>query len=204
MVKPRRDADTARKGNKVFYGWWIVAGGGAVQSYTSAFFWRGFTVFFEALVGAFGWSRGATAAAVSIQRLEGGMISPFVGTLIDKFGPRKVMMFGVIVTGSSFMLLSQVQNLWQFYLAIVMMTIGMSFGTFIVLVVTVGNWFIRRRALALGILMSTSGFGGLTLPLLSYGRSSTVVTLAALGLLFRIHHELVGAEKRRAGKGGSA
>jgi len=45
---------------------------------------------------------------------------------------------------------------------------------------------------------------GLTLPLLSYGRSSTVVTLAALGLLFRIHHELVGAEKRRAGKGEAA
>jgi len=45
---------------------------------------------------------------------------------------------------------------------------------------------------------------GLTLPLLSYGRSSTVVTLAALGLLFRIHHELVGAEKRRAGKGSTA
>lgn len=44
---------------------------------------------------------------------------------------------------------------------------------------------------------------GLTLPLLSYGRSSTVVTLAALGLLFRIHHELVGAEKRRAGKAGA-
>jgi cell division protein FtsW len=44
---------------------------------------------------------------------------------------------------------------------------------------------------------------GLTLPLLSYGRSSTVVTLAALGLLFRIHHELIGAEKRRAGKAGA-
>ena len=42
---------------------------------------------------------------------------------------------------------------------------------------------------------------GLTLPLVSYGRSSTVVTLAALGLLFRIHHELNGAEQRRAGKG---
>lgn len=41
---------------------------------------------------------------------------------------------------------------------------------------------------------------GLTLPLLSYGRSSTIVTLAALGLLFRIHHELAAAEKRRAGK----
>jgi len=41
---------------------------------------------------------------------------------------------------------------------------------------------------------------GLTLPLLSYGRSSTIVTLASLGLLFRVHHELAAAEKRRAGK----
>jgi MFS family permease len=60
-----------------------------------------------------------------------------------------------------------VQNLWQFYLVIVLMTIGMSFGTFIVLVVTVGNWFVRRRARALGILMSTSAIGGFTIPLLN-------------------------------------
>jgi len=41
---------------------------------------------------------------------------------------------------------------------------------------------------------------GLTLPLLSYGRSSTITTLVALGLLFRVHHELAPAEMRRAGK----
>jgi cell division protein FtsW (lipid II flippase) len=44
----------------------------------------------------------------------------------------------------------------------------------------------------------------LTLPLMSYGRSSTVVTLAALGLLLRIYHELSdGAEMRRAVRGAS-
>ena len=37
---------------------------------------------------------------------------------------------------------------------------------------------------------------GLTLPLVSYGRASTVVTMAALGLLLRIHHEMYGAKKR--------
>jgi cell division protein FtsW len=42
---------------------------------------------------------------------------------------------------------------------------------------------------------------GLTLPLLSYGRSSTIVTLAALGLLLRVYHELVPAERRRAAAG---
>jgi cell division protein FtsW len=43
---------------------------------------------------------------------------------------------------------------------------------------------------------------GLTLPLLSYGRSSTVVTLIALGLVFRVYHELREAEKRRAAEEG--
>ena len=50
---------------------------------------------------------------------------------------------------------------------IILLTVGMSFGTFIVLVVTVTNWFVRRRARALGILMAASGLGGLTVPLLS-------------------------------------
>jgi sugar phosphate permease len=130
-------------------------------------FWRGFGAFFVAIIDAFGWSRGATAAAVSIQRLEGGMISPFVGTLIDRFGPRRVLAFGIIVTGLAFVLMSQMQTLWQFYLTVVLLTVGMSFGTFIVFVVTVGNWFRRGRARALAVLMSASAVGGLTLPVLT-------------------------------------
>jgi cell division protein FtsW len=42
---------------------------------------------------------------------------------------------------------------------------------------------------------------GLTLPLISYGRSSTIVTLVALGLLMRIHHELNGSQKRLLQRG---
>ncbi len=124
-------------------------------------------MFFDVIVDTFGWSRGAVGAAVSIQRLEGGMISPFIGTVINRYGTRKVMSFGVAVTGLSFILMSQVQTLWHFYLVIVLLTIGMSFGTFIVLVVTVSNWFSRNRARALGILMAASGVGGLFVPLLS-------------------------------------
>ena len=151
---------------KPFYGWWIVGAGGIVQLYTSAVFWRGFQAFVPPILGTFGWSHGATAAAVSLQRSESGMISPFVGVLLDKYGPRRVMAFGVLVTGSGFIFMSQMQSLWHFYLAISLLTIGMSFGTFIVFVVTVANWFVRKRARALGILMSFSAIAGLTLPLL--------------------------------------
>ena len=149
-----------------FYGWWIVGAGGIVQWYTSAVFWRGFQAFVPQILATFGWSHGATAAAISLQRSESGMISPFVGALLDKYGPRKAMAFGVFVTGAGFIFMSQMQTLWHFYLAIALLTLGMSFGTFIVFVVTVATWFVRKRARALAVLMSFPALGGLTLPLL--------------------------------------
>ena len=150
----------------MFYGWWLLGSGFWVQWYTSAVFWRGFQAFFLPIVGTFGWSQAATAGAVSLQRVEGGMFSPFVGTILDRYGPRWSLLFGTVVTGASFILMSQVNTLWQFYLAVALMTLGMSFGTFIVFVTMVSNWFVRNRARALGILMLSSAVAGFTLPLL--------------------------------------
>lgn len=179
-------AVTKSRPRRIFYGWWVVAAGGTVQGYTSAVFFRGFQAFFDPIVETFGWSRGATAAALSLQRTEGGLISPFVGTLLDRFGPRRVMAFGVTITGASFVLMSQVTSLWQFYLAMALLTLGLSFGTFIVLVTTVGNWFIRYRARALAILMSASAAGGFTLPILvgAIGRFGWEDVLFAVGVGF--------------------
>ncbi len=137
-----------------------------VQWYTSAIFWRGFQAFVPPILETFGWSRGVTGAAISLQRGESGMISPFVGALLDRYGPRKAMAFGVLLTGAGFIFMSQMQSLWQFYVAIGLLTLGMSFGTFIVFVVTVANWFVRKRARALATLMSFSAVGGITLPIL--------------------------------------
>ena len=150
----------------VYYGWWLVSSGFAVQWYTSAVFWRGFQAFFLPIVGTFGWSQAATAGAVSLQRVESGMFSPFVGTILDRYGPRWALLFGTVATGASFILMSRVNTLWQFYLAVALMTLGMSFGTFIVFVTMVSNWFVRNRARALGILMLSSALAGFTLPLL--------------------------------------
>jgi len=150
----------------VFYGWWIVAAGGVVQGYASATFWRGFAAFFGPIVDTFGWSAGATAGAMSLQRTEGGMISPFVGMIINRFGPRRVMAVGIAITGTAFILMSQVQSLWQFYATMALLTVGMSFGTFIVLVSTVSNWFVKKRSKALAILMACTGVGGFLVPVL--------------------------------------
>ena len=166
-LHPLKTYSRARAGphKKVFYGWWIVAAGSVNQAYTSGAFWQGFGAFFDPIVAEFGWSRAVTAGAVSLQRTESGMISPFVGFFIDKFGPRKVMLAGIFATGLGFILLGRINSIWQFYAAFALITVGLSFGTFLVVTTTVANWFVAQRGRALAMMSAGSGLGGVLVPL---------------------------------------
>ena len=61
------------------------------------------------------------------------------------------------------------QSLWEFYCAITILTLGMSFGTFIIFLAVVGNWFQKNRGKAISVLMSGAGLGGITIPLIVLG-----------------------------------
>lgn len=141
-----------------------MAAGSVSQAYTSGTFWQGFGAFFDPIVEQFGWSRATTSLAISLQRTESGMISPFVGYFIDKFGPKIVMIFGIILTGLGFILLSRINSLWQFYAAFLLITLGLSFGTFLVITTAVANWFEKKRSRAMSITMAGSGLGGVLVP----------------------------------------
>ena len=156
----------AKREQKIFYGWWIVAAAAVSQAYTSGAFWQGFGAFFDPIVKEFRWSHATTSAAVSLQRTETGVISPFVGLFIEKYGPQKVMLSGVLATGTGLILLSRIQSLWQFYAAFALITLGMSFGSFIVVTTTVANWFVKKRVKAMAIYSTGTGLGGMFLPLI--------------------------------------
>ena len=138
-----------------------------MQFYTSAVFWRGFQAFVDPVLRTFtGWSSGAFATAMALQRAESSFFTPFVGAAINRFGPRPVLVFGLLFTGCGFILMSQMQTLWHFYAAMLLLGLGLSFGEFIVFVTTVVNWFVRLRARALATVMTFSAMGAVVLPLL--------------------------------------
>jgi MFS-type transporter involved in bile tolerance (Atg22 family) len=77
-----------------------------------------FPVFFVALVEEFGWSRGATALAFSISSVVQGVISPVVGMLVDRLGPRRVMLGGATLLGLACTLSSRIGSLASLYLMV--------------------------------------------------------------------------------------
>src|SRR6266704_2058846 len=95
---------------------WMVVGAVWVTLAIASGLYFSFPVFFVALLEEFGWPRGATAAAFSISSIAQGALSPVVGMLVDRVGPRRVMLGGAVVLGSACVLASRIDSLASLYL----------------------------------------------------------------------------------------
>ncbi len=145
----------------LFYGWWIVIACWIITIYGSGIFFYGFSVFFQPIVTEFGWSRAVTSGAFALSQAEGFVEGPIIGPLVDRFGPRRLMFVGITMVSIGFMALSLIDGLLAFYVVyVVLLAVGFNTGFFIAAQAAVGNWFIRRRSLALGVLTTAFGFGG--------------------------------------------
>jgi MFS family permease len=158
-----------KKMDDVFYGWWIAIASMTVLSVGAGVYWQGFGVFFLPLAQEFSTSRAVLSGVVSISQLEGGLLGPVGGYLVDRFGPRRMMLIGGGIMGLGFLLLSQVQSLMMFYAVFLLaISVGMSIGIRVPALVAPVNWFIKKRGRALGIATSGGGLGGVFVPLLGW------------------------------------
>ncbi len=121
------------------------------------------SVWAVALEREFGWNRTQLGFALTFTRVEGGLMGPLEGYLTDKVGTRRMVFVGLLILGSAFIFFGQVQNLWMFYLAYVLMAVGQGLGSWIPLMTMLNRWFQRRRAMALGWSNMGSRAGALVL-----------------------------------------
>ena len=147
----------------VFYGWLIVAVafvtmGLGVNARTA------FSLLFPPILDEFGWERGVTAGAFSFGFLVSAILSPTLGRLMDRRGPRVVMEMGVVFVAGGLMLATLVRQPWQLYA-----TLGVLVGGGSVCLSYTGqslylpNWFVRRRGFAMSVAFSGVGVGSIVL-----------------------------------------
>ncbi len=192
----------------LFYGWVIVV----VTFVTMAIGVNArtaFSLFFPPIIDEFGWERGVTAGAFSFGFLVSGAVSPLIGRLMDRAGPRAVMELGVALMAGGLLLAPLTTQPWHLYL-----TIGVMVGAGSVCLGYSGqslflpNWFIRRRGMAMGLAFAGVGIGSITLlPWVQLMIEQTgwrtactamgiliLVVLAPINLLLRKRPEDIGLE----------
>ena len=133
----------------VFYGWFIVAAGMGMHLWVSICWVYGMQVFFTPIVQTFGWSRAIVSGAFGLQRLEGSIVAPIEGFLVDKYGPRKMVLAGAVIMGASVMYLSVVNSIFMFYIAVLLVSLGTS-ATGTPRNWAIVQWFQRQRGRAFG------------------------------------------------------
>lgn len=156
--------------NGLFYGWRMVAAGCAMRMLGGGFHLYGFTIFFLPITNELGLSRAATSLVFSLARAEGAIEGPLAGYFIDRYGPRPMMLAGIILSGLGYMLLATVDSYAAFlivYLGVI--SLAFSAGFMHSPMVLANSWFIRRRAMAMTLISSAIGIGGtLITPVLAF------------------------------------
>lgn len=147
----------------IYYGWVVVA----VVFVTMAICVNARTAFsllFPPILDEFGWERGVTAGAFSFGFIVSAALSPLLGRLMDRRGPRFVMELGVAATSAGLLLATFAGQPWHVYLTLgLLVGAGTTFTGYTGQALFLPNWFVRRRGLAMSIAFAGVGFGSIVL-----------------------------------------
>ena len=148
---------------RFFYGYVIV-----IMSFLAMMLLLGlhsvFGIFFKPIIEELEWTRTVTSGAFSLSQVMFGLLGIVMGRLNDRFGPRVVMTLCGLLAGLGYLLMSQIQSIWQMYLLYGVM-IGVGSSIYVPLLSTVARWFVQRRSMMTGIVFAGAGVGILILPL---------------------------------------
>ena len=171
----------------VFYGWWLVPISGIVHMTTSVPLFHAMGLWFVALESAFGWNRTQLSLAFSFTRIEGGILGPIEGYLVDRLGVRRMVLIGLSILGVGFLLMSQVRDskdipvvrdlpfellpdfmrvvepALMFYLVFMVMALGQGLSGWLTMNTMLNNWFTRHKAKAMGYSSAIGRLGALVL-----------------------------------------
>ena len=102
-MTPRLKTRPHDKSHRIFYGWWLTGIAALVMVVGTVPVFQGMPVWFVVLERNFGWSRAQLSLAFSLTRVEGTIMGPISGYLIDRLGPRRMVTIGLLLIGIGFL-----------------------------------------------------------------------------------------------------
>jgi len=167
-LKPKMNT-LFRPNGRIFYGWWIVLACAGVQWLAAMTWMHSYGAYTLHLQEEFGWSMSILSLAYALTRLESGLLGPLQGWLVDRYGPRLILIIGTIIFGIGFFVFSQVQSIASYFVAFILIALGSSLGGFATLMVAIVSWFDQHRAKAIAWSQFGFSIGGLCVPLVVLG-----------------------------------
>ena len=158
-----RPANLAVGSREIHYGWVIVALASTMGCITSAVRFAAAAVvpYLRDSASGFGWSYGAISLGFSLQWFVLGVVSPYIGSLGDRYGVRRLLFLGAFLFIAGMLLTGIMTSLWQFYLFFGVM-LGIATTIFSILLVTgVTLWFRKHLGVAMGAVGSFQGAGSI-------------------------------------------
>ncbi len=151
---------------RISRGWSIVWVSFFTTAFVSGGSQYGFGLFVKPLEDAFGWSRTEINVSLSIGLIS-GLLAPFIGIVIDRYGVRTLMTGSLLLVASSFLVRVGMSELWHWYLSAALLAIGMP-GTFQPIGKLMGAWFPYTRGRMMGTAITGNNvFGLVGAPLLT-------------------------------------
>jgi len=147
----------------------------------------GLPLYYDFMVRELGWSRLMVTSGNAISKLVVGPLFGFAaGWIVDRFGPRRLMMAGILMAGGALVGLGAVSAAWTFYFFYFFNALGYVCGGPLPSQVLLSRWFDRTRGQAMGIAYLGIGVGGALVPLLAKAMNDALGwrgSLQALGVL---------------------
>lgn len=165
---------------KRYYPWLMALMGMLVLLVSNGLIVTGLTAFDESLLKEFGWSRSELKLRDLITLVLAGWLAPFLGALIDRVGPRRLIFAGVTLLAALYAAYAHIHSLTHLYLihvgfAAVLVAAGLN-----VAVIFVSQWFHTQRGTAIGIALIGTSLGGMVFPKLGVKLMESMDWRAAL------------------------
>jgi MFS family permease len=156
------------KRHAFFYGWYIVGVGFLANVASSFALASTMSIFLKPLTSDLGVSRGVFSLLRSGEGIIAACIAPLIGTLVDRYGGRWLMVIGTAIVAVGYFLLTYVESFAQFvWIRLTLVTLGDSMMGYMVVNVIIAQWFTRYRGRALAISSMGVGFAKVCMPLVA-------------------------------------